>query len=698
MDLFHLIKTANAEFTYWKNIIESFKEPRNYVRVNSQISNNYKNKNKINNFKRPREEPNSSNSTFLNKTKSDKKPKKEKGTKYACWICGNVHPNQECRLKDATWANHDKSKWWDISEKGKFWKTKGWSTCPPTEEMGERPHENNNNGECLYTFHKLPHIVGIISFSDVSQALNKENKVNILLDTGASDNFISVDCIRELKVDINKIDTKEQKIIKNGFQDLKQSLGTINLQLTIVNERQQIKSYNCIFLIINSSIEVILGSPFIKKWNLIHEFHSLFFSEDKTETILWTKDASSPSVVQSNSGKGGEEKQELNIYNNEINDKDISTSLLNNSKFENQKRNAYEREDISEIDDNYLQAIPAEIISINNYNYNDNYNNNNTNNNNNNNNNEYELPNEFHGPIELQNQLKELVWEFRDQFRNNISKEPARVESFVLEVKKEIWESKENQQSPRRMDRTRETECQRQIDILIKSDILQESRAGFYSHALMVPKSNGKWRFCVDFRKLNLATGKECWPIPNIQLLLNRIGNKKPKYFIVLDLTSGYFQIPISVDSRKFTAFITQWGLFEWKRLPMGLKGAPSFFQRVISTQVLSGLVKVCCELYLDDLIIFAQSIQDLLNNFRRILERFREYNIFINPEKCKLGLEEVSYVGHTINSHGIHFNREKIDGILSMPKKKKHLRQASKSKTAAPYFFVHFGTKKRKI
>ena len=79
MDLFHLIKTANAEFTYWKNIIESFKEPRNYVRVNSQISNNYKNKNKINNFKRPREESNGSNSTFLNKTKSDKKPKKEKG-------------------------------------------------------------------------------------------------------------------------------------------------------------------------------------------------------------------------------------------------------------------------------------------------------------------------------------------------------------------------------------------------------------------------------------------------------------------------------------------------------------------------------------------------------------------------------------------------------------------------------------------
>lgn len=101
----------------------------------------------------------------------------------------------------------------------------------------------------------------------------------------------------------------------------------------------------------------------------------------------------------------------------------------------------------------------------------------------------------------------------------------------------------------------------------------------------------------------------------------------------------------------------------------MGLKGAPSFFQRVISTQVLSGLMMIICELYLDDLIIFAKSIEELTLNFRKILERFCEYNIFINPDKCKLGLSEVTYIGHTINSQGIHFDRQKIDGILNMPK-----------------------------
>lgn len=226
-----------------------------------------------------------------------------------------------------------------------------------------------------------------------------------------------------------------------------------------------------------------------------------------------------------------------------------------------------------------------------------------------------------------------------------------------------------NRGPPRRMDRTRERECQRQIEEMVASGILEVSRAGYYSHALMVPKANGKLRFCVDFKMLNLVTEREGWPIPNIELMLKRIGDRRPKYFIVIDLTSGYFQIPVAEESRKFTAFITESGLFQWRRLPMGLKGAPSFFQRVMVTIVLAGLVMVICELYLDDLILYAQTCNELLQNFRTVLIRFREFNIYINPEKCKMGLTEVTYVGHTINEEGIHFSREKLDGILNFVK-----------------------------
>ena len=71
----------------------------------------------------------------------------------------------------------------------------------------------------------------------------------------------------------------------------------------------------------------------------------------------------------------------------------------------------------------------------------------------------------------------------------------------------------------------------------------------------------------------------------------------------------------------------------------MGLKGAPTFFQRTLATVVLTGLIMIICELYLDDLIIFASSCDELIENFRLVLIRFREYNIFINPDKCKMAL-----------------------------------------------------------
>ena len=95
---------------------------------------------------------------------------------------------------------------------------------------------------------------------------------------------------------------------------------------------------------------------------------------------------------------------------------------------------------------------------------------------------------------------------------------------------------------------------------------------------LLVPKPNDKWRLCVDYKKLNKISRVERWPIPNIKEMLYRIGDKRPKYFAVLDLTSGYHQIPISLHSRERTAFITPFGLYEWLRLPMGLAGAPSSF------------------------------------------------------------------------------------------------------------------------
>jgi hypothetical protein len=113
--------------------------------------------------------------------------------------------------------------------------------------------------------------------------------------------------------------------------------------------------------------------------------------------------------------------------------------------------------------------------------------------------------------------------------------------------------------------------------------------------------------------------------------MLYRLGDKKPKYFAVFDLTSGYYQAPISANSR--TAFMTWNGVYEWRRLPMGLKGAASYFQRVMSTHVLGGLINVLCELYLDDLIIHGSTEEEFLNNMKKVLERLKEIQTNVSLE-----------------------------------------------------------------
>ena len=170
---------------------------------------------------------------------------------------------------------------------------------------------------------------------------------------------------------------------------------------------------------------------------------------------------------------------------------------------------------------------------------------------------------------------------------------------------------------------------------------------------------------------MNAATTSMGWPIPNISAMLRRLGHAKSKYYAKMDLTSGYFQAPLSENSRRYTAFITWCGLYEWTRVPMGLKGAPSYFQQMMTQFVLIQLVHITCELYLDDILVHATTEDELLNRLRTVFERLRKHRITLNPEKCEFGLNEVNFVGHTLSGNGISMSTDKKQSIISFPKPK---------------------------
>jgi hypothetical protein len=147
--------------------------------------------------------------------------------------------------------------------------------------------------------------------------------------------------------------------------------------------------------------------------------------------------------------------------------------------------------------------------------------------------------------------------------------------------------------------------------------------------------------------------------------MLERIGTRRAKYFGVLDLSQGFYQVPLTEQSKALRAFITWCGTYEWNRLPMGIKGAPPFFQYIMATIVLAGLLYIICELYIDDILVHAQTEDEFCTNLILILQRCKKYNIKLNPKKCKFGLTEVEYVGHTVNEQGLHFTRSKLDSVL---------------------------------
>ena len=175
----------------------------------------------------------------------------------------------------------------------------------------------------------------------------------------------------------------------------------------------------------------------------------------------------------------------------------------------------------------------------------------------------------------------------------------------------------------------------------MKFDCIEPSQSPHYSQVHLVEKTNGTWRFCIDFRGLNDSLKSFGWPIPNIRVLLQRLREKRAKYFASMDLTSGYFQAPIATLSRKYTAFISDDGVYQWKRVPMGIKCTDSYFQQQMQL-TLRGLLDDCCFLYLDDVIIFGRTEAEYLSNVDKVFRRLREKKVILSPTKYKCGLTEV--------------------------------------------------------
>ena len=155
------------------------------------------------------------------------------------------------------------------------------------------------------------------------------------------------------------------------------------------------------------------------------------------------------------------------------------------------------------------------------------------------------------------------------------------------------------------------------------------------------------------------------YPLPDITEILDQLG--QAKYFSCVDLAMGYHQIDMDPRDVDKTAFSTKEGHWAYKRMPFGLKTAPATFQRVMNN-VLSGLTGTRCFVFLDDIVVYANSLIDHDRKLRDVFGRLRKHNLKLQPDKCEFLRKEVVFLGHKISEHGVEPDTRKVEAITNFP------------------------------
>lgn len=210
-----------------------------------------------------------------------------------------------------------------------------------------------------------------------------------------------------------------------------------------------------------------------------------------------------------------------------------------------------------------------------------------------------------------------------------------------------------------------------ELERLVKIGILQpvDVPTDWISSMVVIKKSNGKIRLCIDPKPLNKALRRNHFPLPVIDDLLPLLTNAK--VFSVVDAKNGFWHVQLDDESSFLTTFGTPWGRFRWTRMPFGISPAPEEFQRRLeyALEGLDGIKPI-----FDDILVFgvgeteAEALSDHDAKLTALLERCRATGIKLNKEKLKLRRKEVKFMGHVICQDGLKPDPDKVQGIKEMP------------------------------
>ena len=263
-------------------------------------------------------------------------------------------------------------------------------------------------------------------------------------------------------------------------------------------------------------------------------------------------------------------------------------------------------------------------------------------------------------------ELEDLVHEFKDVFTD----QPG--STCLAEHKIELTTDDPLRQKPYPLPFATRELVKEEIKKMLEADIIERSDSPYASPVVLVKKPDGSIRFCVDYRNLNRITIFDGEPMPNAEDIFVKL--QADVYFSKFDLSKGFWQIPLRLEDRPKTAFVTPDGLYQFKKMPFGLVNATASFNRMMRRAFCH---ESNADSFVDDLLAHTQTWRIHMDVLRSILEILRRAHLTVRPTKCCLGFKKLDYVGHTIGGGMIQPQCDKVEKILSAPcpKTKKEVR-----------------------
>ena len=265
-------------------------------------------------------------------------------------------------------------------------------------------------------------------------------------------------------------------------------------------------------------------------------------------------------------------------------------------------------------------------------------------------------------PTSTPTQITDVLDEFTDVFSADLAmrNKMASTHSAIHRIKTSSapLRSKFRRLSPEKLQIAKKV-----FQDLEKAGICQKAASPWASPLHMVKKTDGSYRPCGDYRRLNTVTEPDHYPLPNISDITNVLGGAK--YFSKIDLTKGCHQVPIHPDDIPKTAICTPFGTFTFNFTCFGLRNAGATFQRLMD-ELFSEIP--CVVVYIDDLLIFSPSLEQHAKDIRTVLNILKQNGLILRPDKCLWARQTVEFLGHQISHKGMSPLREKVDAITNYP------------------------------